>query len=52
MTYKKITEEDIAYFRSVLNDYVFTDQEQLFLRASDETEDLHFMPEVVVMPGT
>lgn len=50
--FKKIAEEDIAYFRSVLKDkYVLTDEEHLQRCASDETEDLHYLPEIVLQPG-
>ncbi|HEU4472117.1 MAG TPA: FAD-binding oxidoreductase, partial [Flavisolibacter sp.] len=33
-------------------DYVSIDEEMLDRYASDETEDLHFLPDVVVRPGT
>lgn len=50
--YKKITQEDIAYFNSILeNAYVLTDDEQLQRCASDETEDLHYLPEIVLQPA-
>lgn len=50
--FKKITEDDIAYFKSVLEDkYVLTDDEQLQRCASDQTEDLHYLPEIVVQPA-
>lgn len=53
MSYKKITHEDISYFRTVLTDkYVHTDEEQLQRCASDQTEDLKYMPEVVLQPDT
>ncbi len=53
MSYKKIQQEDISFFTSVLGaQYVSTDAEHLERCASDQTEDLKYMPEVVVMPGS
>ena len=53
MSYKKITTEDISFFRSILSDkYVMTDEEQLERCASDQTEDLRYMPEVVLQPDS
>jgi glycolate oxidase len=53
MSYKKIQQEDISYFESVLGAaYVSTDSEQLERCASDQTEDLKYMPEVVLQPTT
>jgi glycolate oxidase len=53
MSYKKIQQEDISYFESVLGAaYVSTDREQLERCASDQTEDLKYMPEVVLQPTT
>ncbi len=51
MPFRKITQEDITFFKSVTT-YVFTDSEQLNRCASDETEDLHYTPEVVIQPST
>jgi len=51
MQYNKIQPEDIFYFSSVLGEqYVIRDEEQLIRCASDETEDLVYMPEVVLQP--
>lgn len=51
MPFKKIDQEDIRFFISVTgNGYVHTDEEQLSRCASDHTEDLHYLPEVVVQP--
>lgn len=53
MLFKKIDHTDISYFLSVVGDkYVLTDAEQLDRCASDHTEDLHYLPEVVVQPTT
>jgi len=51
MSFKKIGAEDITFFKSVTN-HVFTDTEQLNRCASDETEDLHYLPEVVMQPSS
>ena len=51
MNFKKIDEEDLKYFTSICGqEYVHTDMEKLEYTASDETEDLKFLPEVVVAP--
>jgi len=43
----------ISYFQSLLgNKQVLTDTEQLERCASDETEDLHFLPQIVLQPET
>lgn len=53
MSFNKIAQQDIAFFISVCGErYVHTDEEQLQRCASDQTEDLHYMPEVVVQPNT
>ena len=53
MPFKNITQEDISFFRSLIGEgYVHNDEVQLARCASDETEDLHFLPEVVLQPGT
>jgi glycolate oxidase len=53
MPFKKIEQTDIRYFQSVVGDkYVLTDAEHLDRCASDHTEDLHYLPEVVVQPTT
>jgi len=52
MPYKKIDVQDLKCFQDMVGaDYVFTDAENLERCASDETEDLSFLPEVVVQPG-
>ncbi len=53
MPFKKVQEEDISYFRSIIGEqFVHTDKEQLARCASDQTEDLKYLPEVVLQPGT
>jgi glycolate oxidase len=40
-------------FRAITGDaYVFVDEESLHAYAHDETEDLHFLPDVVIKPGS
>lgn len=53
MDFRKITGDDVAFFRSIqgIRD-VHTDEEQLNICASDHTEDLCFVPEVVIQPET
>ena len=53
MVLNKITSADLEFFTALLGErYVHTDHEQLERCASDQTEDLKFMPEVVLQPGT
>lgn len=53
MTYKKITEETVQSLEQICGEsFVFTDDEKLRDYAHDETEDLFFLPEVVVKPKT
>ena len=53
MPFKKITPQDITFFKSLLDEkYVLTDEEHIERCASDQTEDLEFPPEVVLQPGT
>ena len=53
MKFNKITPAHITFFQSILDDkYVLTDKEQLDRCASDQTEDLHYLPEVVLQPGS
>jgi len=45
--------EIVGKFRAVCGDaHVFTDEERLFKYAHDETEDLHFPPDIVLLPRT
>jgi glycolate oxidase len=48
MQYQKINQEHIQYFESITK--VIIDEEQKKNYAHDETEDLFFMPEVVLVP--
>ncbi len=53
MPFHKITAADISHFSSILDArYVHTDSEQISRCASDQTEDLHYPPEVVLQPGS
>lgn len=53
MTFKKITQGDIEALSKMLGEkYVLSDAEQLERCAHDETEDLRYLPEVVLQPGT
>lgn len=48
-----LTFEHIGYFKNLLgNQFVLTDEESLNHYAHDETEDLHFLPDVVLKPKT
>lgn len=52
-TYGKVTPELVSQLRQVLGEaQVFCDDETLAAYAHDETENLHFLPEVVVKPST
>jgi glycolate oxidase len=45
--------EQLDNFKTIVGDkYVFIDEEVLQHYAHDETEDLHFLPDVVIKPGT
>lgn len=53
MQFKRIAETDIQAFRLIVGDHhVLHDEEALKPAASDETEDLVFMPELVIKPGS
>ena len=53
MSFRKIRDEDIGFYRSVVGeDFVHVDEEQLARCSSDQTEDLYYQPEVVVQPAT
>ena len=50
--YSKISSKDINYFKSVIGDnYVFTAESIIKEYSHDETEDLSFLPEVVIKPS-
>lgn len=45
--------EQLDHFRQIVGDaYVLVDEEALHHYAHDETEDLHFLPDVVIKPRT
>ena len=53
MAFKRIQQEDIAFFSSILdNKYVHTDAEQIERCSGDQTEDLRYPPELVLQPVT
>src|ERR1700744_4508278 len=53
MTYNKITSQIVDQLKGIVGqEFVFTGQEQLEQYGRDETEDLLFIPEVVVKPNT
>lgn len=53
MNFNKITAADIAFFRTILEEkFVQADEENLKRCASDQTEDLHYLPEIVLQPAT
>lgn len=53
MNYRKITAEDLVVFGDIAGGTnVLTDEEALLKAASDETEDLEYLPEVVIKPGS
>lgn len=52
-TFRKITGEDIDFFKSIKGlQHVFVDSENIERCASDQTEDLQYLPEVVLQPDT
>ena len=42
----------LSFKKIVGEDYVLADEETLLHYSHDETEDLHFPPDVVIKPGT
>ena len=51
MNYSKLTKDDISFFRNEIgNDYVFLDKNILNDYSHDETEDLKFLPQIVLKP--
>src|ERR1700752_3388246 len=53
MAYNKITPDILAQIQQIVgNEFVFTDRERLTNYGKDETEDLLFIPELVVKPNT
>lgn len=52
MSFSKIQPADIVFFQSLQDVRVLTDEENLKRCASDETEDLEYLPELVLQPET
>ena len=53
MVFNKISTSDITFFKSILDEkYVRSDEENLIRCSSDQTEDLHYLPEIVLQPST
>ena len=51
--YKKINIDDLTILKKIVGkEYLFTDEEKLLEYSRDETEDLSFLPEVIVKPKT
>mgnify|MGYP001381656115 FL=1 len=51
MNYSKLTKDDISFFKNEIgNDYVFLDKNILNDYSHDETEDLKFLPQIVLKP--
>lgn len=51
--FKQPDHKDLEFFRSVLNEaHVLVDEDSCRPYGKDETEDLMFMPRVVLLPGT
>ncbi len=49
---KQLFSEILLNFKTILGDaYVFTDEETLHINAKDETENLHFLPDIVLKPS-
>ncbi|HEY8399842.1 MAG TPA: FAD-binding oxidoreductase [Cytophagaceae bacterium] len=53
MTFFKVDAKFIDQVRNICGtNYVFSDEESLLAYSRDETEDLSYLPEIVVKPGT
>ena len=51
MNYSKLTDDDVSFFRNEIGfDYVFLDENILNDYSHDETEDLKFLPQIVLKP--
>ena len=51
MNYSKLTNDDISFFiNEIGEDYVFLDKNSLNDYSHDETEDLKFLPQIVLKP--
>lgn len=50
---KNLFTEHLAAFKDICGEaYVFTDEDTLNIFAKDETENLHFLPDIVIKPRT
>lgn len=53
MPFHKIQQEDIAFFKSILEEkFILTDQEHIERCSHDQTEDLNCPPDIVLQPRT
>ena len=52
MTFKTIDEKDISFFKNLLGERCLIDSDNLSKYGHDETEDLLFLPEIVLKPET
>ncbi len=52
MTFKTIDEKDILFFKNLLGERCLIDLDNLSKYGHDETEDLLFLPEIVLKPET
>ena len=52
MTFKTIDEKDISFFKNLLRERCLIDSDNLSKYGHDETEDLVFLPEIVLKPET
>ena len=49
----RLTARHIEAFKNILGEkYVLVDEESLHHYSHDETEDLHFLPEIIIKPRT
>jgi glycolate oxidase len=49
-TFQKIEQQDITFFKKLLGEHCLPNNEQCSIYGRDETEDLVFLPEVVLKP--
>ncbi len=52
MTFKTIDKKDISFFKNLLGERCLIDSDNLSKYGHDETEDLLFLPEIVLKPET
>ncbi len=52
MSFSKIQQADIDFFKTIIDEkFVLNDAETLHVCASDHTEDLQYLPEIVLIPN-